>query len=301
MRNITIVLINYNSIELIDQRLRGIEALSDNNLDVVVIDNSANFKLTKKYSFHICVQRPPHNIGFSAAANMAAAESDADIILFMNPDIDIDQTNLSKAIRISRENWLGWGSINCIEGGKGFQNVSFYPGIFYFIDKVCFGTVKKVLLTFNITRNLYIDGSFLFINRNEFINIGGFVDLFMYGEDMILSKTLQSNNLHFFYFPELSYHHTRSTSSGKVDIHKKYSRIYYAQLFFLKTIVKDRFKLKFWYFFLRMIYLFKMRPSYMYSTKENQISASIRLQSLHKLQAFVSSTDLDIEYYHERK
>lgn len=301
MHKISIVLINYNSTLLINQKLRILELAPVTQFDVIIVDNSGEFEVTQDYNFAIILHKEERNIGFGAAVNTAASISDAELLVLMNPDIQINEYSLSKLFSTARKHAHSWGSISCTENNKKHSNVEFKPGFTHYLNKMTFGLLKDILLKYNLQRPLYLNGSLLFMNRYLFMRHGGFIDLFMYGEDMIMAEELQSNGIGFHFCPNVEYHHTRSTSSGPVDISKKFYRIYYAQFYLLKTVRQvNTLLLYLWHIQLISSASIRLLIARAFLNPVMTANSMKRLEVLINLSRFVYSDQTEDTQYHER-
>ena len=88
---IDVIIVNYNSFELIYKQLLAFQKYSLENISsVIVVDNSSDTAAFSEVldDFHFLTYLPaPSNLGFARAVNFAYKHSTADYILILNPDI----------------------------------------------------------------------------------------------------------------------------------------------------------------------------------------------------------------------
>jgi GT2 family glycosyltransferase len=89
MRNCDAVIVNYNAGTLLTEAVQSV--LAEGARHVFVVDNDSHDEslayldaFTSNYC--VCIIRNSKNLGFAAACNIGAQASDADALLFLNPD-----------------------------------------------------------------------------------------------------------------------------------------------------------------------------------------------------------------------
>jgi N-acetylglucosaminyl-diphospho-decaprenol L-rhamnosyltransferase len=109
MPSVDIVIIDFNAGSLLKQCLESIERNRSKDVvisRVVLVDNAstpASREFTKGLDLPFCIIRNPRNKGFAAASNQGAKESDADYLLFLNPDTSLDTNSLKVPICFMEE------------------------------------------------------------------------------------------------------------------------------------------------------------------------------------------------------
>ena len=85
--DVSIVIVTYHSVDVLDKCLRGIgPALRE---AVLVVDNgSADATVSIAQSHGVRVVELGHNTGFAAAANAGAAQATGQVLCFLNPDTE---------------------------------------------------------------------------------------------------------------------------------------------------------------------------------------------------------------------
>ena len=163
-KKITIILIAYKSEELINAFVKKIP----NTIKVIIIENSNNLllkrKIEKKYkNIRVYIKK---NEGVSASINYAAKKIKTDFFLQISPDIKFDYKDINKFIEVAKKLDNKFSAL-----GPRFLNVN---------NK----SHKQIDKNLKIGSINSIHGSFMFINKKRFKEIGGFDNnFFLYFEE----------------------------------------------------------------------------------------------------------------------
>ncbi len=101
--SISIVIVNYNGINLLRRCMESLASTEYPNFDIILVDNnstdgSINFI---KDNFPSCKIIPLHNnVGFSRANNLAARESSSKYLVFLNNDTYVDPNWLKELVAV---------------------------------------------------------------------------------------------------------------------------------------------------------------------------------------------------------
>ncbi|MDR3435683.1 glycosyltransferase [Telmatospirillum sp.] len=102
MPRLDIVIVNWNAGNLLHSCIRSVLAsdLADVTLArlVVVDNNSTDGSMDALGTAPVTAIRLPANVGFAAGCNIGARGSDADYLLFLNPDVRLDRDSLAGAV-----------------------------------------------------------------------------------------------------------------------------------------------------------------------------------------------------------
>lgn len=175
-KKITIILIAYKSEKLINDFVKKIP----NTVKVIIIENSNNLlikrKIEKKYkNIKVYIKK---NEGVSASINYAAKKIKTEFFLQISPDIKFDYKDLNKFIRAAKKLDNKFSAL-----GPRFLNV----------NKKSHKQIDKNLKIGSINS---IHGSFMFINKKKFNEIGGFDNnFFLYFEETDYCKRASSRGL----------------------------------------------------------------------------------------------------------
>ena len=159
-KKITIIIIAYKSEKLINDFVKKIP----NTVKVIIIENSNNLlikrKIEKKYkNIKVYIKK---NEGVSASINYAAKKIKTEFFLQISPDIKFDYKDLNKFIRVAKKLDNKFSAL-----GPRFLNVN---------NK----SHKQIDKNLKIGSINSIHGSFMFINKKKFNEIGGFDNNFFY-------------------------------------------------------------------------------------------------------------------------
>ena len=194
----SVIIVNWNS----GRHLRGcVESLrclrqSDYHLkDVVVVDNaSTDGSLQGLESIWSCVQviRNGENAGFAKACNQGANSTEADYLLFLNPDVRLSPDSLGAAVRAaegSKDSHVGIVGIRQTdERGVTATTCSRHPTPSMFVAKAT-GLSRvwplpgwsQYMSDFDHRTTRYVDqvmGSFFLVRSEVFIALQGFDERF---------------------------------------------------------------------------------------------------------------------------
>ena len=163
-KKITIILIAYKSEKLINAFVKKIP----NTIKVIIIENSNNLllkrKIEKKHkNIKVYIKK---NEGVSASINYAVKKIKTEFFLQISPDIKFDYMDLNKFIGIAKKLDNKFSAL-----GPRFLNVN---------NK----SHKQINKNLKIGSINSIHGSFMFINKKKFKEIGGFDNnFFLYFEE----------------------------------------------------------------------------------------------------------------------
>ena len=183
-KKITIILIAYKSEELINAFVKKIP----NTIKVIIIENSNNLllkrKIEKKYkNIKVYIKK---NEGVSASINYAAKKIKTEFFLQISPDIKFDYMDINKFIEVAKKLDNKFSAL-----GPRFLNVN---------NK----SHKQIDKNLKIGSINSIHGSFMFINKKKFKEIGGFdSNFFLYFEETDYCKRASKKNLRAYQINEI--------------------------------------------------------------------------------------------------
>lgn len=298
-KELSVIIINFNTPESTSECISSLNKHLLCNYEIIVVDNNSDDEsrhfITNLHP-EVCWIQLNKNMGYGSAVNKGFIKSIGEYILILNSDIII----LSNFFDYLKEKYIEFNAgvigIQLILPGKEVQNtVSNFPEFMTIMgeDIRWIGKIKKFSrysMNLNPRVNLnkvdWLTGAFMFISRQNFIQIGGFDEqFFMYYEDIDLCKKLSANGFSNYYLTEHSAIHKHCYSVNKQK--KKYnfykiinrrSAIYYVEkhlnkqihlyksLLFITYIVKT---IKELFFLLILFWYLRKRRKIIYYLKTN--------------------------------
>jgi len=260
---ISVIIVTYNSIDLIEECLNSLIKYNDihDNLEIIIVDNSSENISEKMFDFvkenygnDILLIHNPINGGYGAGNNLGIAHSSGDYICVMNPDVrliePVFQDTLIKFQKNSNLAMLGMKQI-------GGQNLSTYfrPEMYFPFSSIFTKTFNK----FNVflKSKMFISGAFVFLRKDYFIDIGLFDEnIFLYNEEADITNRFIKKFRDIQFNPKLKYIHAIGDRSEISDFSQNVwlsSRVYYFKKFsfnsnkFFRNLIIE-LKLKIIYF-----------------------------------------------------
>jgi len=94
---VSIVAVNYNGAEVLEAWLASVRASDYPRLEVLVVDNASTDDSVASLAAHadVAVITSPDNVGFGRACNLGAARARGELLLFMNPDVELFADTIS--------------------------------------------------------------------------------------------------------------------------------------------------------------------------------------------------------------
>jgi N-acetylglucosaminyl-diphospho-decaprenol L-rhamnosyltransferase len=250
MASLSIILVNYNGIEFLDNCLKSIdEFVTDCSHEVIIVDNSSTDKSIENIKDvfpAIRLINSPVNLGFGKANNLAVKYSQGDHLLFLNTDtILVENTPKLLSDYLNQHQDIGAISPRIIFDDGSYQlSCGKLPSLtIEFIDKIRYGLDKKWHHIFGSLYNRqyssikemgWLTGACLMMRRDIFEQLGGFDEsFFMYFEDKDICKRVREAGWKVVYYPKTSIIHLLGGSSSgfkkSVSNYYRDSQSYYYQ------------------------------------------------------------------------
>jgi GT2 family glycosyltransferase len=242
--SIDILIVNWNSGNLLSECIRSINNAVQNSFNlnrVVVIDNASNdgsLDNLEELNLPLIIIRNVQNLGFAKACNQGAKESEADYLLFLNPDTQLFSNSLSVPISFLNKNendHFGITGIqlrddkneisrNCAKFQTAYTMITISLGL----DKLFPKLFSAHFLTeWDHKESKEVDqvmGSFLMIRRNLFEQLNGYDEsYFVYFEDMDLSFRARNAGKKSFYIADAYIYHKGGGTTEQI----KANRLFY--------------------------------------------------------------------------
>lgn len=237
--DISIIIVNYNSLDFIKECLKSIKKLSGSGRDkknktsyeILVVDNKSVDESVEYLSEQAKIDDILHfipnkkNVGFSRASNVGALKARGKYLLFLNPDTKFLQGDLRSLMDLyddrdtdSRVGVIGAKILNpdgtLQLSSRSFPTLArqFYES--YFLYRIfkktrIFGSYFMSWWDHKREREVdWLAGSFMFIKKDVFMKAGMFdEDYFMYSEDSDLCLQLCRKGFKNYYFPNFVIEH----------------------------------------------------------------------------------------------
>lgn len=216
MIGLSVLIVNWNGSRYLYGCLDSLRATITMPFEVIVVDNNSSDgspeAVAERYPW-VKLVRSDKNLGFGRANNLAARHATGDVLLLLNYDTVVltDPAPMAKTLRDDASiGCLGAGM--CNGDGTIVKNCGHFP------------TPLRLLLfssqfwrpyrgphgpaELQAQRVDWVEGSWLLLRRETWDRVGGFDPrIFMYGEDVELSRRIADLGLHVLHTPVLAYRH----------------------------------------------------------------------------------------------
>lgn len=229
MVSVSVIIINYNTSVYIDRLLESVcRNLDLSHFEFIVADNNSRDKsfklLNDKYPFLKIIENP-ENSGFASANNIAAKQASGDYLLFLNPDVVINDNSifeLKNFYESNTDSGILSGLMLDDNGNPLYCFNDFWNLKWEFYQAIGFGydsEIKRLLSRKEITERSafevdWFHGAFMFVSKDVFNKVNGFNEKhFMYCEDVELCYDVKNHlGLKNICLPSVKYvHETRAT------------------------------------------------------------------------------------------
>jgi len=243
---LSIIIVNWNSGDHLRKCILSIEKAKKENIEIkeiIIVDNSSTDDSLRKIhdlilTTKINIIRNDKNIGFAAACNMGAGETESDYILFLNPDSVLLEESLIKPIEFMEEETnknIGIIGIQLIDekwriskSCNRFPRLNDFLVIIFGINKIfpkLFKTHKMTDWNHKTSRIVeQVVGAFFLVRYSLYKKLDGFDErYFVYYEEVDFSIRAKKLGYYSYYYAEARAIHTGGGCTEKA----KSSRIFY--------------------------------------------------------------------------
>ncbi len=229
---VSVVIVTYNSMPPLEDCLRSLkEGINGTNLEVVNVDNSSTDnspEVVRRYFPDATIIRNDTNVGFGRACNIAAEKASGDYLLFLNPDLQIDNDSIERLLAVCRKQervGTAVGRMRFPDGTfqatcrrlPGFNNMVFSRGSIF--SRVANANGHYTLPDYDqVTAVPAAAGTMMMIRKKLFDEVGGFDSrFFMFMEDVDLCLRLGLLGYRNYFVPEAGAVHLwgRGSRAGK--------------------------------------------------------------------------------------
>jgi len=183
--NISVVIVHWNSIELLDKQLSCLDL--PHSTDIIVVDNASSvsvISLQKKFpnvNFILNVV----NRGFAFACNQGLRASTGKWVLFLNPDVEINANQITQMVEYATK--YGYVAVSPLFKSKDYQKP--LPSLRSILSE--FTPLSKVISIHDFANKTLVGGC-LVIQREVLESLHGWDErFFLWFEDSDLTKMLQ--------------------------------------------------------------------------------------------------------------
>ncbi len=246
--DLSIILITFNSLPALEQSLISLTKSKNQNFELIVVDNNSNddsISTVLSYFSDAQIIKNDFNAGFAKACNMGAKKAQSDILLFYNPDLEVDTGSLDVIIDFmqSTEN------VGAVSGRMRFPDDTFQATCRKFPDMTnIFLSRGSALSRIIPTEKSYtlpdydedrevdaVAGTFMAVRKERFIQVGMFdTRFFMYMEDTDLSYRLKLLGYSNYFLPQAGGVHLWGKGSSGGHLIRSYYHHLSVWKYFLK-------------------------------------------------------------------
>lgn len=243
--SVHVVIVNWNTGEYLRECLTSIGQADLDGVAVsrvTVVDNASSDDSARglqAVTYPLDVIHNSDNVGFAAACNQGAAGSEADYLLFLNPDTRLFPGTLATVAQfMESEDSTGVGICGVeIVDGEGRPEVSCarFPDLRVFFGRITGldALFPRIFPSYHLTsaelsESRLVDqviGAFFFVRRELFSRLGGFDPrYFMYFEEVDFALRARRSGVRSYFLKEASAFHAANVSSDQV----RGPRLYYS-------------------------------------------------------------------------
>lgn len=186
-KSVSVVIVHWNNEEFLKKQLNNLT--SSTGLEIIVVDNASkkNLSWIKKDFPSVRLMQNNLNRGYAAAGNRGALQAKNDWLLFLNPDVDIKQTEIEKLLNCALEN--NFDALSPDPGSSAYQK----PLPSWFSLLVEFSALNKIIPP-TIFEKKTLFGGCLLVKKEILLRLGGWDErFFLWFEDADLTKRLIDN------------------------------------------------------------------------------------------------------------
>lgn len=265
---VSIIIVNYNTLELIINCIRSIFNNVDNiSFEIIIVDNASpdnsGRSLKQYYISHslINIVLLNENIGFGKANNVGVKHANGRNIFFLNPDTIL----INNSIKILSDYLDSFDKTGAVGGNLYDENYQpahsfnrLFPSIFSEFSAACFHLPEYLKFRKNQRFNYtelplsvaYITGADLMIKKEVLDRVGYFNPIFfMYYEETELCWRIKNMGYDIVSCPQSKIQHLEGKSSSNMK--RKASIVYQSRKCYYKVTHKDR-----WYYYWANLFFF---------------------------------------------
>ncbi|MEM4230341.1 MAG: glycosyltransferase family 2 protein [Candidatus Pacearchaeota archaeon] len=235
MIELSIIIVSYNTKEFLKRCLISIKKsdLSSEKYEIIIVDNASSdgtIDEIKKTFPDVFIIKNEYNLGFSKANNIGVKKSRGELLLFLNPDTEVEKDTLSYMVSFMKKH-KDAGASTCFvklpsgrldEGAhRGFptpwNSFCHFTGLSKFFprSKIFSGYTMGWL---DLKTEHEVDavvGAFMMVRRNAGDQVNWWdEDYFFYGEDLDFCYKLKEKKWKIYFTPQVAVLHHKGISGG---------------------------------------------------------------------------------------
>lgn len=237
MKDLSIVIVNYNSKDFVLRCIKSIKdnysnKLKNNEYEIIVVDNASsdNSKQVLEKEKGIVFIYNSKNLGFSKANNVGIKKTSGRYVLFLNPDTIVYKETLTKMIDfMDKHQEAGASTCKVVTGNgeiddathRGFptpwNSLMFFTGLSKIFPKSkIFNGYHMGWLDMEKTHEIdALVGAFMLVRRTAGEDVNWWdEDYFFYGEDIDFCYMLKQKGWKIYYVTDVSIFHHKGVSGG---------------------------------------------------------------------------------------
>ena len=230
--DLSLIIVTFNSLPSLEKSLLSLTKSQNQNFELIIVDNnSTDNSLDTSLSIfpNAVIIKNDSNVGFAKACNQGAKIAKADIIIFFNPDLEIDANSFDAVIDFINTT----PDAGLVSGRMRFPDDSFQATCRNFPDMTniflsrgsALSKILPVTKTYTLpdyaqpTKVDAVAGTFMAVRKNLFDKVGMFDQrFFMYMEDTDLSYRINQLGYKNYFLPQAGGVHLwgKGSSGGKI-------------------------------------------------------------------------------------
>lgn len=220
---ISVIIVNYKSEHYLYKCVASILDRLENKIDfeIIIVNNDAAASLPKfqEASDRITLVQSKKNLGFGGGSNLGAAQARGEILLFLNPDAELQSDNIAEVCRLF-DSPQSAGIVGSLILDKNMAVQPWSAGYEISLKNLIRNNLSlaKSARIWNSPTKIsadWVSGTALFIKKKLFSGLNGFDEsFFMYFEDMDLCRRARQAGYPVIYYPSFRVSHAGGMSYG---------------------------------------------------------------------------------------
>lgn len=244
---VSVVIVNYRSVAFIETCLKSLFIFNANNIEVVVVDNSAEgadlHKVLAKIDSRINIMDAGYNAGFARANNLGIKASSREMVLLLNPDTIIENDAVNGCAKSLAESEYVAAGVQLLhaDGSAQFSGSrNLRGGLNVLLPVPVIGKMLRLIALSTGTKRPaaekvgdvqevdWINGAFLMVKRSAILQAGLLdEDFFLYAEETEWCARLRkAGKLCLFGQYRVTHHEGKSANQTFNSVQQGYQNMY---------------------------------------------------------------------------